>query len=93
MSKLILKNQQKTLKVCHYCGQEFKGIEEFCTKKCKNLDGIVDVIQKIKNDVDSLKNKSIISSDQSVFDLVKTIEASSIQIAKKISAIQFEVSK
>ena len=93
MSRQIENIQHKTLKVCHYCGQEFKGIEEFCSKKCHNLDGIADTIQKINYDVKLLKDKSIISWDQSVVDIVKTIETSSIQIAKNISAVQFEVSK
>ena len=87
-------SQQKILKVCHYCGQEFKGIEdEFCSKKCHNLDEIADTIQKINCGVELLKNKSIISSDQSVVDIVKTIETSSVQISRNISAVQFEISK
>ncbi len=94
MSRQITSTKQKTLKICHYCGQEFKGIdEELCSRKCRNLDEIADTIQKINYGVELLKDKSTINLDQSVADIVKKIETSSTQIAKNISAVQFEISK
>jgi len=87
-------NQQKLLKICHYCGQEFKGSEvEFCSKKCHNLDEITDAVQKINYSVELLKDKPTINSDKIVSEIIKTIETSSIEITKNISAVQFEISK
>lgn len=87
-------NTQKMLKMCHYCGQEFKGVtDDFCSRKCHNLDEIADAVQKINYGVELLKDKPTINSDKIVSDIIKTIESSSIQIAKNISAVQFDISK
>ena len=95
MSKHITQvSTQKLLKMCHCCGQEFKGAtEDFCSRQCHNLDKIADAVQKINYGVELLKDKPTINSDKIVLDIIKTIETSSIEIAKNISAVQFEISK
>jgi len=82
------------LKICHYCGQEFKGFEvEFCSKKCHNLDEIVNNVEKINHGVELLRDKPGLVLDEIVADIVNKIESSSLLIAKNISAVQFEISK
>jgi hypothetical protein len=85
---------QKILRVCHYCGQEFKAVSDnFCSRKCHNLDEIADAVQKINYGVELLKEKPTINSDQIISDIIKTIETSSTEIAKNISSVQYEISK
>ena len=69
--QLTHNTQQKILKVCHYCGQEFKGIkDDFCSRKCHNLDEIADAVQKINYGVELLKDKPTINSDQNISDII-----------------------
>jgi endogenous inhibitor of DNA gyrase (YacG/DUF329 family) len=74
---------------CNFCGKEFQsGEEDFCSKRCMDLDGIAESIQKINYCVDLLKGRLDLKSDEKLNEVIKVLENNSFRIANNIMSVR-----
>ena len=75
-------------KLCGFCGSEIEHSENFCSKKCLELDNISESIQKINYCVELLKDGNDTKSDNKNSEIVELLEKYSFNISENIMSIR-----